>query len=308
MKRTHFLAAAAAATFVPSTAGAQARTVRVGAIPFDPAAEVFYAQERGFFERAGLAAEITSMTNGGAIATAVFSGALDIGFTNVFSAVTAYGRGIPIAVIAPATQYTHGTPVSAILVRKDAPYKTAKDLNGKTVAVDGLKGLTQIATQAWVDKFGGTSSTLRFVEIPEPNIGDALVQGRIDVGTLQMTNVDLTGQSPNRILGDPYEGIGPTFSPAIWVSTKSWVAAHGDEVRRFGEAMRQTARWANVDHAASAEILMKIAKIAPERMQLLSAHRIQYAETLDMKLLQPLIDVSARYGLITAAFPAQDLV
>jgi NitT/TauT family transport system substrate-binding protein len=216
MKRASFVASAAAVALAPRAVQGQSspRTVRVGAIPFDPAGEVFYAQERGFFDRAGLTAEITPLTNGGAIATAVFSGALDIGFTNVFSAVTAYGRGIPIAVLAPATLYTHGTPVSAILVRKDAPFRTAKDLEGKTVAVDGLKGLTQIATEAWVDKFGGTSSTLRFVEMPEPTIGDALAQGRVDVGTLQMTNVDLTPQSPNRILGDPYEGIGPTFSPA----------------------------------------------------------------------------------------------
>jgi NitT/TauT family transport system substrate-binding protein len=310
MKRAQFAAGAAAVmTAGPRAVWAQsARSIRVGAIPFDPAAEVYYAQDQGFFERAGLAVEVTPFTSGGAIATAVVSGALDIGFTNVFSAITAYGRGILIVALALSTSYVVGSPYSAILVLKDAPYRAAKDLNGKTVAVDGLKGLTQIATQAWVDKHGGDSSSLKFVEVPEPNIAEAVRQGRVDAGTLQLTNVDLTGQSPVRSFGDPYEGIAPRFAPALWFAMRPWVAAHRDEAGRFSEAMRQTARWANGNQGASAEILMRVAKLTPERMQALSTHRVRYAETLDPKLIQPLIDVSARYGLITATFPAQALL
>lgn len=313
LSRSRFLGSSALLALAASgPAAAQtpapALRLRIGAIPFDPAGVVFYAQDQGFFDRAGLAVDVMPMTSGGAIAAAVVSGALDVGFTNAFSALTAYGHGIPVDILAPSTIYTKGKPYSAILVAKDAPYRTAKDLNGRTVAVDGIKGLTQIATQAWVDKFGGDSMTLKFVEIPEPNIGAAVSQGRVDAGTLQLTNVDLTPQSPTRILGDPYEGIAPRFYPAVWFATRPWVEAHREETRRFTAALRQAAHWANTNQGASADVLMRIAKLTPERMAALSTHRVLYGEVLDQTAIQPLIDVAARYGLITASFSAKALM
>lgn len=315
LSRSSFLAGTALAGLA-ATGPAAAQTaapppglrLRVGAIAFDPAGVVFYAQDQGFFDRAGLTVDVMPMTSGGAIAAAVVSGALDVGFTNVFSALTAYGHGIPVDILAPSTIYTRGKPYSAILVAKDAPYRTAKDLNGKTVAVDGIKGLTQIATQAWVDKFGGDSTTLKFVEVPEPSIGAAIGQGRVDAGTLQLTNVDLTPDAPTRILGDPYEGIAPRFYPAVWFGTRPWVEAHREESRRFTAALRQAAHWANTNQSASAEILMRIAKLTPERMAALSTHRVLYGEVLDRTAIQPLVDVAARYGLIGATFPATALM
>lgn len=72
--------------------------------------------------------------------------------------------------------------------------------------------------------------------------------------------------------------------------------------------MRRTARWANAHRAATAAILMRIAKLTPERMQALAAHRVVYGETLDPRLVQPLIDAAARYGVVPSTFPATELL
>jgi len=67
------LAALAALALLPQAtpAGAQDATLTIGTIPIDATAEVYYAQEMGFFKKAGLNVTITPFTSGGAIAVAV---------------------------------------------------------------------------------------------------------------------------------------------------------------------------------------------------------------------------------------------
>ena len=68
--------------------------------------------------------------------------------------------------IGPGGLYTSKTPSTYLIVPKGSPYRTASDLNGKTVAVNTLRGLPQYGTQAWIDKNGGDSKRVKFVELP----------------------------------------------------------------------------------------------------------------------------------------------
>ncbi len=57
-------------------------------IPFDAGSQVFYAKDMGFFAKQGLDVTIDPVNNGPAIAAAVASGAVDIGFSNAVSIET----------------------------------------------------------------------------------------------------------------------------------------------------------------------------------------------------------------------------
>lgn len=38
------------------------------------------------------------------------------------------------------------------MVAKDSPIKGGRDLAGKTIAVNGLQNITQLASMAWIDQ------------------------------------------------------------------------------------------------------------------------------------------------------------
>jgi ABC-type nitrate/sulfonate/bicarbonate transport system substrate-binding protein len=309
MNRTQFsVLAAGAFAGIASRAGAQTSAkVTLGTIPIDNGAEAFYAQDQGFFHKAGLDVDISPMNNGGAIVAAVASGALDIGFTNLFSFVTAYSKGIPVTLIAPASLYLSTSPAQALLVRKDSPYKTGKDLNGKVVACDGLKGITQITASAWIDQHGGDSTTVQWIEIPLATMPEALAQNRIAAasGVLSFDPTAGTPQGADRVLGYPYDAIGSKFLASGFIATKSWAAANPALVKRFADAIGATARWANRNQAASGEILMKVAKLTPQDLSALSRFRAPYAESLDPGQIDPVIAFAEKYHIIPAAFPAR---
>ena len=312
MNRAQFtLLTAGVATGLARRADAQtAARITLGTIPIDNGAEAFYANDQGFFRKAGLDVDISPMTNGGAIVAAVASGALDIGFTNLFSFVTAYAKGVPITLIAPASLYLSSSPAQALLVRKDSPYKTGKDLNGKIVAVDGLKGITQITAAAWIDQHGGDSSTIHWTEIPLPVMATALAQGRVDAasGVLSFDPLAGTLQGADRVLGYPYDAIASKFLASGFITTKSWAAANPTLVKRFSDAILATARWANRNTAASGEILMKVAKLTPAGLKALNRFRAPYAETFDPAQIDPVIAFSEKYHLLASAFPAREAI
>lgn len=291
--------------FTGGSARAQEVTLKIATIPIDAGAEVYYAQDQGFFDKQGLTAKIQSIPNGAAIASAVASGSLDIGYSNLISLAIAHARGVPVTVIAPAGLYSTNAPTSVCIVAKNSPIKTAKDLDGKIFATNGLRNITEYAPRAWMDKNGGDSKTLKFTEMPLSEMAVALTRGTVDAA-LSAEPFLTQGKEQTRVLSKCYDGVATNFMIAAYFTTTTWAKAHPELVRKFADAIRATADWANKNHAASAAILARETKIAPEVANTMV--RSVYPETSDPKLMQPMIDVAAKYGALSAAFPASELI
>ncbi len=299
------LGSAAAVPFVSQPVFAQSLTgIKVATTPTDIGAQPFYASDQGFFKAAGLEADTQIISNGAAITSAVLGGAIDIAQSNVVSLALAHQRGLDVVVIAPAGVYSSKEPTSAIVVSKTSSYKTAKDLNGKIIACNGLQNISQIGPEAWLDKNGGDVATYKWTDMPFPDMLAALGTGRVDAALIAEPVLSDALAHGNRVLGNAYDGIAPTFLIGAWFCTGAWAKAHPDVVKRFQKAMLATATWANKNRTQSALILNKATKIVVEP----TMKRTTYGEKLDPSLMQPLIDATAKYGTLKTAFPAVDLV
>lgn len=275
-------------------------------LPIDQGAQCFYAQDLGMFKKAGLDTQVSITNFGTQVAAAVAGGSIDIGQSNIMSLAAAYANGLPFALIAGAGLYSSAKPTSMMIVAKTSPLQTAKDLNGKTVAVNGLKSITQISVQAWADQNGGDSNQIKFVEMPFVEMEGALVSGRIDAALLADPNATtLLAGGKTRPFTKAFDAIAKQFLIGGWFAKTDWIAANADTVRKFVAVMRESAEWANkpANYKQSAEILEKYTKVAVG-----NANRIVYAERLDPALIQPSIDTAAKYGLVKAAFPASKLI
>jgi NitT/TauT family transport system substrate-binding protein len=305
MRRALIVLFVSVALLCPQAGGAQEATLRIATIPIDVGAEVFYARDAGFFKKAGLDAQIQPITNGGAIAAAVASGAVDVGFSNLVSIATAFKRGVPITIIAPAGLYSTKTPSSVCVVAQNSPIKSAKDLTGKVFATNGLKNIAEFGPRAWIDKNGGDSSTVSFIEMPFPAMSAALAQGHIAAALLAEPSAT-EFKSSTRVLSKCFDGIAPNFMISAYIATTKWATAHPDLVQKFQQAIRETAAWANKNHDKTAEMLAKEAKISPDVVR--AMNRSVYPERTDPAMIQPVIDVTAKYGGLNATFPASEMI
>lgn len=298
------LAAACLAAMGSGAVAQTPMTIRIATLPSDSGAQVFYAVDKGFFQRAGIDAQITVM-NPGNIPPAVSSKTFDIAEINVASLAAAREHGQPFVFIAPSAIYSNKIPpTDGIVVAADSPIKSPRDFNNKTFAVNGLGNIGQVTVQQWVDKNGGDSNTIKFIEMSFALMVTAIEQHRIDGGEMNEPSLDDAVSRGERTLGTGYSSVANTFAIGGWFCTSEYVAAHPNIAHRFADVMAETARWANAHHAESAEILAKWTKlkVAP------TMPRVQYGERLSAAVIQPLVDVSAKYHLLHATIPAQELI
>jgi NitT/TauT family transport system substrate-binding protein len=300
------VAAAFALLVAPQSSPAQTPQppLRIATTPIDIGAQVLWAKDEGFLKKAGLDADVTLIANGAAIAAAVASGAVDIGQSNLVSLAAAHERGLPFVLIAPGGFYTSGEPTTAMLVAKSSPVKSAKDLNGKTIAVSGIKNITQVGASAWLDQNGGDPGSVHWIEMPFPQMAGALAAGRIDAAVVAEPELSDALGHDARLLAPVYTAVAKEFLIGAWFARADWAKAHPDVVKRFAAAIVETSRWANAHHAESAKILEKYTKqpISPK------IHRVRWAERLDAASAQPLIDASAKYKVLKAPFPAAEFI
>jgi NitT/TauT family transport system substrate-binding protein len=301
------VAAPAVVAGFPAIVKSQTLTpLKIGIIPVDVAANVFYAQDLGLFTKAGLDVSLQPMASGPVLAQAVAGGALDIGISNVATIGAARLRGLPFRYVAPASVVQPGQkPTDIVMVLQDSPITPGKSMNGKTIAINGLKDLQEIEARGYVDRFGGDSSTIKFVEVPFPAMGGALQEKRVDIifPTEPFSTADT---NVGKVIGNAFDGVGPRFMLLGWFASESWLAGHADVAAKFASVMRQASDWANSHHTETAVMLSNHTKMAPEVAAKIV--RANYGLTLDPTMLTPVLNLALRYGLIAQNVPANDLI
>jgi NitT/TauT family transport system substrate-binding protein len=177
-----------------------------------------------------------------ALAAAVASGTYDIAYATISTLAIAHSRGLPFVAVAPGIETIPGVIAGAIMVPAASPIKTAKDCNGKTFGAAGLGTIAEYQPRAWIDKKGGDSTTVKFIEIPFPETIAALNAGRVDAAYLVEPFITIaTKNNSVRLLATGDEAIGTRFLSTVWYTTSQWANAHPDLVTRFVSAMADAA-------------------------------------------------------------------
>jgi NitT/TauT family transport system substrate-binding protein len=295
---------AASTTAAPRLAAA-ASPIRFLTVGSESGAAAVYASERDFFKGAGVDVNVSIMSSGGSVIPAVIGGSAEFGVSNPISLATAFSHGAPLVCFAATVYYRSTAPNSLLMVAKDSPVQSARDLNGKTVAVNGLRNTPQLSTQVWLDKNGADSKSVKFTEVPFPEMGLALTSGRVDAAFFSEPALSLVRDSL-RVLGDPYGAIAPQFITGSYFTTRTYAAAQPTIVANVGRALRQAATWANGHPNDTAAILARIQKLDEDRVRTMA--RSIYAEQLSPNDLQPVFDVAFKYGYLPSQVSAKAMI
>jgi NitT/TauT family transport system substrate-binding protein len=298
--------AAALASAAPRTGSAQtasASAIRIGVAPVEVCAEAFYGVDLGIFKKAGLDVELQFFPSPGAISTALAGNAIDVGLFDSVGLVAAHSHSVPIIFLAPGKLYEDAAPEIGLVVRDDGP-RAAKDVVG-TVAAPSINNIGALATLVWLDRNGGDSKRIKFVELPFPAMNDAVQRGTV-IGAVSVEPWLSDARDKGMRTMAPANGIGSVFVASAWVGSQAWADAHPAVVAPFVSAIYTAGRWGNNNHTASIPIVSKYTKLPPE--VLAKMRHGHFAEATDVKTIQPVIDAMVSYAYITKGFPAADLL
>jgi NitT/TauT family transport system substrate-binding protein len=291
----------------PTAAAAPLQTVRIETIATDDATPILYAQRAGLFAKAGIDLQIDKAGSGAAIAAAVLAGSYDIGLSNLVTLMSAHVRGVGFTLLAPAGTYYSKTPFSELVVAHDSTASSGKDLNGKTIATPALDSLSTLVVSNWVDRHGGDSRTLKFVEIPISAAQAAIELHRVDAALMNDTALATALASGNvRILAPAMDAVAPEFPYSGWFASSDWTAKHPDLVQAFARVVAESTAYTNTHHAETAAML---AAFTGQTLEVIEhTNRPELGTVLHLSEIQPLIDLAAKYKLISRPFPARELV
>jgi NitT/TauT family transport system substrate-binding protein len=261
--------------------------------------------DSGIFARAGLNVQIQAFPNGAAIASAILGGAIDLGLMDVLQVANASVRNIPLVFFAPGTLYNSTAPTSALCTAKDSTLRTAKDLEGQAIAVNGVKTMSECATREWMRLNGADSMKAQFVELPPPAVVPAIQRGTVAAAVVSEPALSQAGDGV-RILAWPYTAVAKRFFIVAYAAQRDWLQQNTPLARSIAGAIIETAHWANANHPATATILAKYAKVEPD--QLAHMTRVTLGDALTPQLVQPSIDVAVRYQAVARPVAASDII
>jgi NitT/TauT family transport system substrate-binding protein len=289
------LGAGTASAALPRAVRAQTAKLRLGAPVSDAFAEPFFAQAAGGFNRIGIEIEAQNLSNAGAVVAAVAGGSLDLGVGDLVSSSNAVNRGVPIQMIAAGGLYLATEPTTFLCVAKDSAIHAPRDLEGKTIAVPTLVGLTTVAVHAWLAQNKIDSSKVKIIELTAASTPAAIARGTIDAGLFGEPFFTRT-KSEIREIGRPFDAVAKEFLFTAWFAAKSWIDADRERAKRVVGAIYDTARWSNAHRAETLVLYANNGKMDIEPIRAMA--RTEFATAIVPAQVQAVLDVGQKYKLI----------
>ena len=277
-----------------------AATVRVAAVPLTNFTPLLIAREKGWFAEENLNVTWTMMAQGAVAVQAVVGGSAEIASTGILEAILARGNGFDVSFVVANCRVRTGAPdASAIFVRVGDHIHGPADLVGKRVSVGLINSVNYIHAVAWLRKSGVDPKSIQFLELPLPNVGDALVNKRIDAGWVVEPFLTVMSQSGKlRALANPYHVNVPGMDISAYVAIGSWLRAHTDTARRFKRAVDRATAFMN--DGPKEERLGWVAKFSGVRPGLVERMMLPvFVTEFNVESLQANLELAAGQGLVT---------
>lgn len=285
--------------------GGKRATIRLGIIPINAYAPAYLAADRGFFAEEGLEVKLEAMGGGATILPAISGGSLEIGTSNVISFFQAKEQDFDFIIVADnvyeSIKPDKSSPLgyrgaTALMVAPNSSVRSAKDLEGKKVAVNTLRNINWLGVQEWVSKKGGDPAKITYQEMPFPRMGPSLMAGQLDAANASEPFVTILQSQGARVLDYTYSALRPSFILSAYVASEAWVKKNPDLAEKFARAHNKAIDLLEKDKEEKIKAAVKYFKMNPD----LAAKIVwpDWNTKVDVDSLQFLSDLCLKWGII----------
>jgi NitT/TauT family transport system substrate-binding protein len=260
-----------------------------------PSAFLTYGVEQGFFEQEGLDVEVQPSQGGAEAIPAIVSGDVQIAGSNAVSVLLAATQGIDLRIIAPGTFARPEKDFSAIMVSKDGPIRQPGDLEGKRIAVNTLKNVTEVTAREALAKEGVDPSSLRLTELPFPEMAQAVLKGDADAAFLIEPFVTAAKNEGLRSLANPYNDTQPGLQVGSYVAQAGFTEENAELVDGFANGVARTAEAIEEDPEQFRSFLPEASELPPEAAKAVTLP--QWRAKNDRESLDLLAQLMVKYRL-----------
>jgi NitT/TauT family transport system substrate-binding protein len=283
------------AVFGGSAASAPRATVevRVVTLPIANGLPLDLGIRKGFFAQQGIEIKKTTLQSGNDVVLALANNNGDIGYLGFVPMFIAVTSGIPMTLAAASEVEGTGQADNwqNILVKGSSSIRTPRDLAGKTIAVNALKGVGEVMIKAAMQKSGVGPNSFRLTALPFPQMRSALNNGQVDAiwtpepFLSQALNIDHA-----RIVMAPGPVLARYWPIGGYAARQAWKNANPALATRFRTAINRSLSYAQGNPA-------EIRAMLPAGTQ--NVRLPIWSPLVDRSKVQKLAGYARQYGVIT---------
>jgi NitT/TauT family transport system substrate-binding protein len=257
------LVAAAAVTVVFGGAAASSpnrklATITVDTLPIANALPLDLGIKKGFFQAQGLDINKRTLQSGNDVVLAIANHNGEVGYLGWVPMMIARTTGIKLTAVAASE--VEGTSVADnwqnILVKGSSSIRTPKDLAGKTIAVNALKGVGEVMIKAALKKEGVDPGSIKLLALPFPSMRSALQNGQVDAIWVPEPFLSQALNSDGaRIVMAPGPVLGKFWPIGGYASLADWSKSNPDLARKFRAAINESLTYAQAHPSEIRELL-----------------------------------------------------
>jgi NitT/TauT family transport system substrate-binding protein len=285
------------------------RSVRVATSPVTQHTPLLIARDKGWFAEQGLAVSWSMVAQTAIAIEAVYGGSSEFGAGGIVEPMVARAAGLDLMFAIPSAR-TKPTPPdnSGLMVRANSDIHRAADLVGKKVSVGLLNSITHIHMIEWLRKAGVDAKAVQFIEIPFPQMGDALLQNRLDAVWAVEPFLTIIRKSGNaRVLAYPYVENLPGMDVTALFAKETWLKANADVATRFRRTYQRAVTYLN--ETTAAERAGWIAKFTGARPELVAEMSLpDFPLEFGMPSLRANMDLVVQQKLVAKPFSVDTMV
>jgi NitT/TauT family transport system substrate-binding protein len=286
--------------------------LRVGTIPIVDSAPLFIGIQNGYFKEHGLEIDTTPAPGGAALLPSVAAGQFQIAFSNTTSNLLAIGEGLPFKfVTAGCSTGAKGPDLAGLVIRKGSGIKSGRDLEGKRVAVNNRNNIMWLRSASWIDRTGGASDKVTFVEIPFPQMIDALVGSQVDAAMVNepFLSSGLQAHADKvEVLSWPMSETAPNGVVSQYVATAGWLDKNPELADGFARGLGRGVAWVRQNQGTPEweRLVSGYTKLPPERLRGIALP--VYDSVVDPKKIQDMVDLLRHYKVLDKPLDAATLI
>jgi NitT/TauT family transport system substrate-binding protein len=223
-----------------SAATLQTTKLTVGTSPTISNASLYLASQDGTFAKSGLAVTPRVIQSGAQAIPQLLNGQIQFAAADPLGSILAISKGTPLEIVVAGNVAAsdQSKDPSGLIVKGNSSIQSLADLNGKTVAVNALSSLAQVALEGAIDAKGGNSKSVKFVEVGFPQMVAAVQNGTVDAAATNEPFVTAAKSAGERTV--PFGGLSTSIAgvpQVVYVTSKSYASSHPDVVKAFAASI-----------------------------------------------------------------------
>ena len=241
------------------------------------------------------------------VVESIKSGRLDATFMIAPLAMKLREQGVPVKIC-----YLGHRDGSTVIIRKDLPGQSLRDLRGKTFAIPSKYSNQYLVIRKLMDDQGVKPEEIKFVELPPPDMPGALASKAIDayfVGEPHAAKAELDGSG--RVLYHAKD-IWPHFISCVLVVTEKLINEHPEVVRDLVRGIAESGEWAETHRLEAAKVVSPYFRQDEKLVRYVLTEppdRVSYRMlTPTDEDLQAIYDMAIKAGILTKPISMKDLI